>query len=118
MFGMLRRLSRPFVSIGRKVGKLFGLGKKVVQQERVIERGGRLAEVGNDFVKVPVFESNFRGDKFFTGADELNRNTKAFTNRGAGFGLNENVRVPNYNPDHMDYATKYRDIWGQSIIRD
>ena len=28
------------------------------------------------------------------------------------------IRVPNYNPDHIDYATKYRDIWGQNIIRD
>ena len=118
MFSFIRRMFRPITSIGRKVGKVLGIGKKVVQQERVVERGGSLVEVGKDFVNVPVFESNFRGDKFFTGADELNRNTKAFTNRGAGFGLNENVRVPNYNPDHMDYATKYRDIWGQSIIRD
>jgi hypothetical protein len=28
------------------------------------------------------------------------------------------VRIPNYSPDHIDYATKYRDIWGQNVIRD
>lgn len=28
------------------------------------------------------------------------------------------IRVPNYGPDHIDYATKYKDIWGQNIIRD
>ena len=76
-----------------------------------------MAKVGEDFVKVPVFEKNFRGEKFLTGVDEMGR-SGGFVNKGAGFGLDKNVRVANYNPDHMDYATKYRDIWGQNIIRD
>ena len=117
MFGMLRRLSRPFMSRGRKVGNLFGLGRKIVQQERVIERGGKLAEVGKDFVNVPVFEKNFRGERFFTGADEIGK-SGAFTNTGMGQGFNRNVRIPNYNPEMAEYATKYRDIWGQNVIRD
>ena len=117
MFGMLRRLSRPIISIGRKVGKLFGLGRKVVQSERVLERGGRMAEVGSEFVNVPVFEKNFRGQRFFTGADEM-RKGGGFVNTGSGFGLDRSVRIPNYNPEMAEYATKYRDIWGQNVIRD
>jgi len=69
MFGMLRRLSRPFLGLGKKLGNLFRIGRKV--------------KVGNTVNVIP-----------------------------------ESVRIPNYNPDHIDYATKYRDIWGQVVIRD
>ena len=117
MLGFIKSVFRPIASIGRKVGELMGIGRKVVQSERVLERGGRMAKVGEDFVNVPVFEKNFRGQRFFTGADEMGKGG-GFTNTGSGFGLERNVRIKNYNPDHMDYATKYRDIWGQNIIRD
>jgi hypothetical protein len=82
MFGMLRRLSRPFLGLGRKFGEIFGLGRKLVQRERVIERGtGGLAQVGRDFVNIPMFEKNMSGDTILRGVDELGR-SGGFTNRG------------------------------------
>ena len=117
MLGFIKSVFRPIASIGRKVGNLFGIGRKVVQSERVLERGGRMAEVGSEFVNVPIFEKNFRGQKFFTGADEM-RKGGGFVNTGSGFGLEQNVRIKNYNPDMAEYATKYSDIWGQNVIRD
>jgi hypothetical protein len=73
MFAMLRRLSRPFLGLGRKIGNFFRIGRK----------GQVVNEVRNTVNVIP-----------------------------------EGVRIPNYNPDHIDYATKYRDIWGQVVIRD
>ena len=68
---MLRNLARPFVGLGRKLGNLFRLGRKVapsgVLQERVLSGGG-----GKKFINLPIFEPSgnknlLRGSDYMIG---------------------------------------------------
>ena len=70
MLGFIKSVFRPIASIGRKMGEIFGVGRKIVQEERVIERGGRMANVGSDFVDIPIFEKR-GGMTYLRGADEM-----------------------------------------------
>jgi hypothetical protein len=55
MFGFIKRIGRPFMAIGRKMGEIFNLGKK--GQAQGVLREQVLNNTANKFIDIPKYYS-------------------------------------------------------------